>query len=166
MEKQILISSLFLTVLIGLSAMSTKPASAARDLSPYCVGTNPQREVVVQVNDSSFEPSSLVVNEGECVQLFVRVTGDVSHSLMIEGTDITTEGAPIIDGEGRHIARAVARKNAACPTCEPLAEGWFAKGEMVLLMFQVNKPGTYQVKCKRGMQLTIEAIPEPVTFSS
>lgn len=166
MEKQLLISSLFLTVLIGLSAMSTKPASAARDLSPYCVGTNPQREVVVQVNDRSFAPSSLVVTEGECIQLFVRVTGDVSHSLMIEGTDITTEGAPLIDGEGRHIARAVARKNASCPTCEPLAEGWFAKGEMVLLRFQVNKPGSYQVKCKRGMQLTIEAIPAPVTFSS
>jgi len=37
---------------------------------------------------------------------------------------------------------------------------------MVLLMFQVNEPGTYQVKCKRGMQLTIEANPKPVTFSS
>lgn len=166
MEKQTLISSLFLTVLIGLSAMATSPASAARDLSPYCVGTHPQREVVVQVSDSAFAPSSLVVTEGECIQLFVRATSGDSHSLMIEGTDITTEGAPIIDGDGRHMARAVARKNAACPTCEPLAEGWFAKGEMVLLMFQVNKPGSYQVKCKRGMQLTIEAIPEPVAFSS
>jgi len=166
MEQQILIRSLFLILLIALSVMSTKPVSAGRDISPYCIGTHPQREVVVEVNEQSFVPSSVVVTEGDCIQLVVQATGGVSHSLMIERTDITTEGAPIIDGNGRHIARAVARKNASCPACEPLAEGWFAKGEMVLLTFQVNEPGTYQVKCKRGMQLTIEAYPEPFTFGS
>ena len=166
MEKRVLIRPLLLTLLVALCAIPTGPVSAGRDLSPYCIGTHPQREIVVEINEQSFVPSSVVVTEGDCVQLIVHATGGVSHSLMIEGTDITTEGAPIIDGDGRHIARAVARKNAACPTCEPLAEGWFAKGEMVLLMFQINEPGSYQVKCKRGMQLTIEANPKPVTFSS
>ena len=121
---------------------------------------------MVEVSDESFAPSSVVVTEGECIELTIRVIGEVTHSLNIEGTDISTEGAPIVDREGRHIARAVARRIASCPSCEPLAEGWFAKGEMVLLSFQVNEPGTYHVKSKRGMQLTIEAIPEPVTFSS
>jgi len=154
------------TVLVVLSAIYAGPASAERNLSPYCIGTHPRNEVVVELNAEAFAPNDVVVTEGDCVRLFVRVTGGDSHSLKIEGTDMTTEGAPIINAEGRHVARAVARKNPSCPSCEPLAEGWFAKGEMVLLMFQVNEPGTYQVKCKRGMQLTIEANAKPVTFSS
>lgn len=154
------------TVLVVLSAIYAGPAGAGRDLSPYCIGTHPQNEVVVEINADAFVPNVVVVTEGDCVQLFIRATGGVSHSLTIEGTDMTTEGAPIINADGRHIARAVARKNPSCPSCEALAEGWFANGEKVLMMFQVNEPGTYQVKCKRGMQLTIEANPKPVTFSS
>jgi len=123
MEQQMLIRSLFWILLIALSVMSTTPVSAGRDLSPYCIGTHPQREIVVEINEQSFVPSSVVVTEGDCIQLIVHATGGVSHSLTIEGTDITTEGAPIIDGDGRHIARAVARKNASCPSCEPLAAG-------------------------------------------
>lgn len=158
---------LLLTALaVALTIMPTKPASARRDLSPYCIGTSPRNEIVVEVNEESFSPSTILVSEGECIELIVHARGGHSHSLMIEKTDITSEGAPLIDGEGRHTGRAVARKSASCPTCGALAEGWFAKGETVFMMFQVNTPGTYHLTCKKGMRMTIEASPEPETFSS
>ena len=151
---------------VALNVVATKPASAGRDLSPYCMGTSPRNEVVIEINEGSVTPSTISVTEGECVELVVHAKGGEMHSLMIDKTDITSEGAPLIDGDGRHTRRAVARQNAVCPTCRPLAEGWFAKGETVFLKFQVNTPGSYELKCEKGMRVTIEASPEPVMFSS
>ncbi len=166
MEKRIPTGLLLVALAVALNVVGTRPVSAKRDLSPYCIGTSPRTEVVVEVDGDSFTPSSILVSEGTCVELIVHARGGDVHSLMIEGMDITSEGAPLIDGEGHHTGRAVARKSAVCPSCGPLAEGWFAKGETVFLMFQVNTPGTYYLTCKKGMRMTIDASPEPEMFSS
>jgi len=165
MKKSVLTCLLLIPLSVALSLIPTRRASAERGISPYCIGTSPRKLVEVEVNEKSFEPETLYVNEKDCVELIVHATGGDAHSLMITGTDISSDGAPIINSEGRHIGRAVARENVSCSTCGRLAEGWFANKETVLLSFEVNKPGTYVVTCKKGMRLTIEANSEAVRSS-
>jgi len=165
MKKHALVWLPFVALSIAAGVIFPTRAIAMRDVSPYCMGTSRRIEVLVEVNEKSFKPSSVYVKEGDCVELVVLASGGDTHSVMIEGTDITSEGAPIVNSEGRHIGRAVTRSNLSCPTCERLAEGWFANGERVRLTFEVNSPGTYHLKCKKGMRMAIEATSKPVEFS-
>ena len=165
MKKHALVWLLFVVLSVAANLIIPTQASAMRDISPYCVGTSRRIEVLVEVNEKSFKPSRVYVSEGDCVELVVVASGGDTHSVMIEGTDITSEGAPIVNSEGRQIGRAVTRANLSCPTCGRLAEGWFANGERVLLTFEVNSPGTYHLKCKKGMSMAIEATSEAVELS-
>jgi hypothetical protein len=117
------------------------------------------RVIAIEINEKSFTPGYVRVTQGECIELTVRANQGVSHNLAIGETDITSEGAPLVSREGRHIGRAVSRPNTSCPSCGPLAEGGFTTGENVLLKFQVYAPGLYQLRCKEGMYMTIEASP-------
>lgn len=165
MNKHALVWLVFVTLSAAVSVVSPGRAIAMRDISPYCIGMHRHIELLVEVNEKSFKPNSVRVSEGDCVELVVLASGGDTHSVMIEGTDISSEGAPIVDSKGRHIGRAVARNSRTCSTCGRLAEGWFANGERVLLKFEVNSPGTYHLECKRGMRLTIEAISATVELS-
>ena len=165
MERTVLLWLLLIPLSVALCLIPAKRARGERGISPYCIGTSPRKQVEVEVNEKSFVPTTVRVNEGDCVELSVHARGRDAHSLMIKATDITSEGAPIINSEGRHSGRALARENPSCPTCAPLAEGWFTDGETVLLTFEVNLPGTYAVECKKGMRMTIEADSEAVVSS-
>lgn len=159
MERRISILTLCITAAFALSVVPAKRVSAERDLSRYCVGTAPMRVIAIEVNEKSFTPGYVRVTQGECVELTIRANSGVSHNLAIEETDITSEGAPLVSREGRHIGRAVSRANMSCPGCGLLPEGGFAAGENVQLKFQVYMPGLYQLRCKEGMRMTIEARP-------
>lgn len=98
----------------------------------------------------SFDPSVIVTRKGECVELLIHsVKGDV-HNVVIEGTEIGSEGAPIIDDAGKVLGKAVARANPnKYEGPDKLKAGEFVRGEQVSVRFQANQPGTYRMICEK-----------------
>lgn len=134
-------------------------ANAQRSISPYCLGTSPIRRVWVEVREKTFAPDSIEVKKNDCIELTALATGGVNHNLRIDKSSITSEGAPLINRAGKHIGRAMYRKSSTCDNCVPMNEGWFSEGDAVLLRFQVNKAGTYHLRCRNEMALTIAVSP-------
>lgn len=98
----------------------------------------------------SFDPSFIVVKKGDCVVLFIHdVKGD-HHNVSIEGTEIGTEGAPLVDDSGVPTGvKAVKRPNPnAYENPVSLKDGEFVRGEQVMLKFQANQAGTYRMICE------------------
>lgn len=98
----------------------------------------------------TFDPGVLVVKKGDCVVLRIHAVKGSHHNVTIEGTEVGSEGAPII-GEGGAVAavRAVARPNPNNYEDPPaLKDGEFVRGEQVSLAFQANQPGTYRMICE------------------
>lgn len=151
MRKWIIILSLLIAVVVGFNIAPVIQANAGRDLSPYCMGTAPVKKIPIEAREGAFVPGAIEVRKGDCIELRIRATGGVAHNAVIEGTGITTEGAPLVNSHGRHMGRAVAREHPACPACGELKEGWFANREQVLLKFQANKAGTYNIRCTAKM---------------
>lgn len=97
----------------------------------------------------TFDPSVIIVRRGDCVTLRIHDLKGSSHDVKIEGTDIGTEGAPLIDDTGKVVGKAVARANPnAFEDPVKLKAGEFARGEQVMLRFQVNRAGTYRMICE------------------
>lgn len=107
------------------------------------------REANSKLERYTFDPSVIVVKRGECVNLRIHdVKGD-RHNVVIEGTEITSEAAPILDDTGKVIGKAVARANPnAYEGPEKLKAGEFVRGEEVLLKFQAKEAGTYRMICE------------------
>ncbi len=124
------------------------PAEARRDLSPYCVGTAPLKQIELIVGQTEFEPPIVTVMQGDCVELRVVANAGPAHNLMIEDTPISSAGAPILSMDGRVLGRAVRRpapdRNSPIPE---LPEGWFAHHERIQMRFQANEPGRYTLRC-------------------
>ncbi|MGA8049763.1 MAG: hypothetical protein WCA09_06260 [Burkholderiales bacterium] len=118
----------------------------ARPLLPGCMGTAPLKRVPIEATEGKFIPAEIDVAEGDCVELWIRATEGIAHSAVIESTGISSEGALLLDHHGRPYGRAMAREN---PNLSPvlLREGWFAKGEQVLLRFQAKEAGKYRLRC-------------------
>lgn len=96
----------------------------------------------------NFDPSAIIVKRGDCVNLRIHDLKGSHHNVMIEGTEIGSEGAPLIDDTGKALGKAVARANPnAFEGPDKLKPGEFVRGEQVLVKFQANKPGTYRMIC-------------------
>ncbi|MBI3042496.1 MAG: hypothetical protein HYY78_06690 [Betaproteobacteria bacterium] len=97
----------------------------------------------------AFDPSVIIVKRGDCVNLQIHDLKGDHHNVTIEGTEVGTEGAAIIDDAGKVVGKLVARANPN-PYEDPakLKAGEFARGEQVLLKFQANQPGTYRMICE------------------
>jgi plastocyanin len=97
----------------------------------------------------TFDPSVIIVKRGDCVTLRIHDVKGSHHNVTIEGTEISTEGAAIIDDAGKVVGKAVAR---ASPNRfegpDKLKAGEFARGEEVAMKFQANQPGTYRMICE------------------
>lgn len=97
----------------------------------------------------TFDPSVIIVKRGDCVTLRIHDVKGSHHNVTIEGTEITTEGAAIIDDTGKVVGKAVARANPnAFEDPAKLKAGEFARGEEVVMKFQANQPGTYRMICE------------------
>jgi len=98
----------------------------------------------------TFDPSVIIVRRGDCVTLRIHDLKGSSHDVKIEGTEIGTEGAPLIDDASKPTGvKAVARPNPnAFEDPVKLKAGEFARGEQVLLRFQANRSGTYRMICE------------------
>lgn len=97
----------------------------------------------------NFDPSMIIVKRGDCVNLRIHDLKGSHHNVMIEGTEIGSESAPLIDDAGKMLGKAVARANpnVAFEGPEKLKSGEFVRGEQVLVKFQANQPGTYRMIC-------------------
>jgi hypothetical protein len=114
-------------------------------LSPYCKGNAPVKKVFMEAKEGEFVPAEINVTKGDCVELWIRHAGGVAHSAMIEGSGLSSGGAPLFDHQGRRFGRALARANPHHPVM--LEEGWFAKGEQVLLRFQALNAADHRLGC-------------------
>ncbi len=132
--------------LASLALLGTSGLPHARLLSPYCSGTAPVRKIFIEARKSEFVPNEINVTRGECIELWIRHTHGVAHNAVIEGTSISSEGAPLFDHHGRYFGRALARTN---PHLSPvmLREGWFGQGEQVMLRFQAMKVSHHRLQC-------------------
>ncbi len=97
-----------------------------------------------------FDPGMLVVKRGDCVTLRIHSVKGSHHNITIEGTEIGSEGAPIIDDGGTPTgAKAVARSSPnAYEDPAKLKAGEFVRGEQIMLKFQANQPETYRMICE------------------
>jgi plastocyanin len=173
------IAAAMVMLLPGTIVAQQKPAAKAAGLSPKCAANAPVKEFLVvagewdtvprgkdgkpaayndrgfaRAADSklerySFDPSMIIVKRGDCVRLLIHdVKGD-RHNVTIEGTEIGSEGAPIVDDMGKAIGKATARPNPnAYEGPEKLKAGEFVRGEQIALTFQANQPGTYRMICE------------------
>jgi len=163
----------------GTAAAQAAKKERAAGLSPNCAANAPARELLVVAgewdtvpknkegkpvayNDRgfareanskleryNFDPSMLIVKRGDCVTLRIHDLKGDRHNVTIEGTEIGTEGAPLIDDAGKVLGKAVARANPnAFEGPEKLKAGEFVRGEQIMLKFQANQPGTYRVICE------------------
>ena len=98
----------------------------------------------------TFDPSVIIVKKGDCVVLHIHTVKGDRHNVTIEGTEIGSEGAAVIDDSFKSTgAKAVARANPnAYEGPEKLKSGEFVRGEQVTLRFQANQPGTYRMICE------------------
>src|SRR5574340_367404 len=93
----------------------------------------------------TFDPSVIIVKRGDCVTLRIHAVKGSHHNITIEGTEIGSEGAAVVDDGGAPTAvKAVARSNPnGYEDPAKLKAGEFVRGEQVMLRFQANQPGTY-----------------------
>ncbi len=98
----------------------------------------------------TFDPSVIIVKRGDCVVLRIHSVKGDRHNVTIEGTEIGSEGAAVIDDSFKPTgAKAVARASPnAYEGPEKLKAGEFVRGEQVTLRFQANQPGTYRMVCE------------------
>jgi plastocyanin len=167
-----------IVALAGTAAAQSAPKRSA-GLSPNCSAKAPVRDYLVTAgewdtvpknregkpaayNDRgfaraanskleryTFDPSVIIVKRGDCVNLRIHDLKGDHHNVTIEGTEIGSEGAPLIDDAGKVISKAVARANPnAFEGPEKLKAGEFVRGEQVLMKFQANQPGTYRMICE------------------
>lgn len=134
-------------------------AHAERSISPYCTGTSPVKKIWIDTREKEFVPNLIEINKDDCIELVLVATEGVNHDAKIDKSGITSEGAALINSNGKHIGRVLYRKNLACERCGKMHEGWFSAGEQVLLRFQANKTGNYYLRCRNGMDLTIAVSP-------
>ena len=163
--------------IVAQPAAKAKPKAAG--LSPTCAANAPVREFLMTTgefdtvpsdrdkkpaayNDRgqaraagskleryTFDPGMIVVKKGDCVVLNIHDVKGSSHNVTIEGTDIGSEGAPIIDDAGKTVGKAVARANPnAYEDPVKLKAGEFVRGEQAMLKFQAKQPGTYRMICE------------------
>lgn len=98
----------------------------------------------------TFDPGLIVVKKGDCVVLRLHDVKGSHHNVTIEGTEIGSEGSPLVDDNGAPTgAKALARANPnAYEDPAKLKDGEFVRGEQVLLKFQANQAGTYRMICE------------------
>lgn len=162
----------------GTAAAQSAPKRSGAGLSPNCTANAPVRDYLVTVGEwdtvpkdrdkkpaaytdrgmaraansklerYTFDPSVIIVKRGDCVNLRIHDLKGDHHNVTIEGTEVGTEGAALIDDAGNVVGKLVARANPnAFEDPAKLKAGEFARGEQVLLKFQANQPGTYRMIC-------------------
>ena len=168
-----------IAALCGTAAAQTAPKRVA-GLSPDCAAKAPVREFLIATgewdtvpkgkdgkpaayNDRghardanskleryTFDPSVIIVKRGDCVVLSIHSVKGDRHNVTIEGTEIGSEGAAVIDDSFKPTgAKAVARASPnAYEGPEKLKAGEFVRGEQVTLRFQANRAGTYRMVCQ------------------
>ena len=172
------VSSITLAVTSGAAAAQAA-AKRTAGLSPNCAAKAPVRDFLIATgewdtvpkgkdgkpvayNDRgqaraanskleryTFDPSVIIVKRGDCVTLRIHSVKGSHHNVIIEGTEIGTEGAAITDDAGASTGKAVARANPnAYEDPAKLKAGEFARGEQVTLRFQANQAGTYRMICE------------------
>ncbi|MBI2310969.1 MAG: hypothetical protein HYU77_00490 [Betaproteobacteria bacterium] len=170
--------ALFLAV-FAATAIAAQEGSAA-PLSPNCSAKAPVKEFLVATGEwdtvpkerggmpapytdrqqaraansklerYTFDPGVIIVKRGDCVVLRIHVVKGSHHNVTIEGTEIGSEGAPVVDDNGAPTGvKAVARSNPN-PYEDParLKDGEFVRGEQIVLKFQANQAGTYRMICE------------------
>lgn len=110
-----------------------------------------KRDANSKLERYNFDPSMIIVRKGDCVTLRIHDLKGSHHNVSIEGTEVGSENAALVDDAGKPTGvKAVARANpnASFEGPEKLKAGEFVRGEQVMLRFQANQAGTYRMICE------------------
>lgn len=108
-----------------------------------------KRDANSKLERYTFDPGFIMVKKGDCVTLRIHSVKGSHHNVTIEGTEIGSEKAQIIDDKGTVVATAVKRPSPnKFENPETLKDGEFVRGEEVRIKFQANQPGTYRMVCE------------------
>jgi plastocyanin len=163
----------------GAAAAQPAPKQRTAGLSPACAANAPVREFLVATgewdtvpsdrdkkpaayNDRgqaraagskleryTFDPGFIMVKKGDCVTLRIHAVKGSHHNVTIEGTEIGSEKAQVIDDRGTVVATAAKRPSPnKFEDPATLKDGEFVRGEEVRIKFQANQPGTYRMVCE------------------
>ena len=173
------IAAAMIAALPGLIAAQTAPKAKAAGLTPNCAANAPVREFLVTTGEwdtvpkerdgkpaaytdrgrardansklerYTFDPGFIMVKRGDCVTLRIHALKGSHHNVTIEGTEVGTEKAQIIDDRGAVVATAAKRPSPnKFEDPATLKDGEFARGEEIRIKFQANQSGTYRMVCE------------------
>lgn len=113
---------------------------------------------VDEIEGYTFDPATIIANDGDCVRLFIHTVKGAHHNVFIMPPDGSAEllssdrTTPHTDDAGNPLGTLEARPNPNFPTIddhpEELEEGEFARGEQALLEFTVNGTGVLHYVCE------------------
>ena len=173
------IAAVMIAVLPGSIAAQPAAKAKAAGLSPTCAANAPVREFLIATGEwdtvpkerdgkpaaytdrgrardansklerYTFDPGFIMVKRGDCVTLRIHALKGSHHNVTIEGTEVGTEKAQIIDDRGAMVATAAKRPSPnKFEDPATLKDGEFARGEEVRIKFQANQSGTYRMVCE------------------
>lgn len=122
MWKQVLLLIVSVALLTACAAQAAQPAT----------------ELTVQMQDFSYNPSSVTIPAGQPVTLTVDNTGNVEHDFVVEKINVTTEMIQD-NGSTAHHAHGEEENYDLHVSARP--------GEASILQMTVSEPGTYEVFC-------------------
>lgn len=163
----------------GTAAAQPAKKERAAGLSPKCAANAPVREFLIATGEwdtvpkerdgkpaaytdrghkrdansklerYTFDPGFIMVKKGDCVTLRIHAVKGSHHNVTIEGTEVGTEKAQIIDDRGAVVATAAKRPSPnKFEDPATLKDGEFARGEEIRIKFQANQSGTYRMVCE------------------
>jgi plastocyanin len=134
--------------LVATGEWDTVPSD--RDKKPAAYNDRGQaRAAGSKLERYTFDPGFIMVKKGDCVTLRIHAVKGSHHNVTIEGTEIGSEKAQVIDDRGAVVATAAKRPSPnKFEDPATLKDGEFVRGEEVRIKFQANQPGTYRMVCE------------------
>jgi uncharacterized cupredoxin-like copper-binding protein len=122
MLRNVLLVIVSLILLSACTAMPSEPAT----------------EVMVEMTDFAYSPSSITVPAGQSVTLTVKNTGNIEHDFVVEKIDATTNLVQDSGSEAHHAHGAEQNYDLHVSA---------GVGETSVFQLTVEDPGTYKVFC-------------------
>jgi uncharacterized cupredoxin-like copper-binding protein len=122
MLKRVLLILVFLVLLTACASKASQP----------------ETELIVEMSDFAYSPSSITLPAGQPVTLSLNNTGKIEHDFVVEAIDATTEVIQD-NGSNAHHAHGAEQNYDLHVSARP--------GETSIVQLTIAEPGTYKIIC-------------------